>query len=294
MRSADTEALLTKVRQAVAEARRAGVTVEACLWDATVAAVDQDPDGVASLETRKVAERVAAAAAESRQAAAPPTDAEELRELDARAGAERELQQQRRRAGEAEARVERARDALERALQQWRPEREYNAARAARTGNAVNDALASAYGDVVVTAAQILGLLGGPEPRPTPSRCWSDGDRCPDHGAEQLRRQRDGWEADARRYAQNADYWRGRADAAEQVDALRERLMREALGSVAARLEAAAEGRAVLVGLAAELRTLAAMLALRDGADDAGVLVCGRGGPEPGGPARPGGEAPAR
>lgn len=59
MRSEKTEALLVKVREAVAEARRGGVTVEACLHDAALAAVDKGAYGVPSPAARRLADRYA-------------------------------------------------------------------------------------------------------------------------------------------------------------------------------------------------------------------------------------------
>lgn len=55
MRDAKTERLLTDVRLAVTAARAGGVSAEACLFDAAVAAVDVCPVGCPSAEARSVA-----------------------------------------------------------------------------------------------------------------------------------------------------------------------------------------------------------------------------------------------
>jgi len=56
MRDPETDRLLTNVRQAVTAARAGGVTVRACIFDATVAAVDESVRGWPSAEARKTAE----------------------------------------------------------------------------------------------------------------------------------------------------------------------------------------------------------------------------------------------
>lgn len=58
MRDPKAEALLIVVREAVTEARRAGVTEMACLWDAAVAAVDKGAHGEPSTEARKLADSI--------------------------------------------------------------------------------------------------------------------------------------------------------------------------------------------------------------------------------------------
>ncbi len=56
MRDPETERLLTDVRRAVAAARSGGVTVRACIFDATIAAVDEHATKWPSAEARKTAE----------------------------------------------------------------------------------------------------------------------------------------------------------------------------------------------------------------------------------------------
>lgn len=55
MRDPETDRLLADVRRAVAAARGGGVTVRACIFDATVAAVDEDARAWPSAEARKTA-----------------------------------------------------------------------------------------------------------------------------------------------------------------------------------------------------------------------------------------------
>lgn len=55
MRDPQTDQLLTDVQQAVARARKGGVTVRACIFDATTAAVDGE-SGWPSTEARRTAE----------------------------------------------------------------------------------------------------------------------------------------------------------------------------------------------------------------------------------------------
>lgn len=55
MRGSETDRLLTEVRRVVVDARAGGVTVGACLFDATVAAVDKTVQGWPSAEARKAA-----------------------------------------------------------------------------------------------------------------------------------------------------------------------------------------------------------------------------------------------
>lgn len=55
MRDPKTERLLTDVRLAVTAARAGGVSAQACLFDAAVAAVDKEPVGWPSAEARSVA-----------------------------------------------------------------------------------------------------------------------------------------------------------------------------------------------------------------------------------------------
>jgi hypothetical protein len=56
MRDPETERLLTDVRHAVTAARAGGVTVRACIFDATTAAVDADDRTWPSAEARKTAD----------------------------------------------------------------------------------------------------------------------------------------------------------------------------------------------------------------------------------------------
>lgn len=56
MRDPKTEQLLTDVRRAVTAAREGGVTVHACIWDATCAAVDGDSRQWPSKEARQIAD----------------------------------------------------------------------------------------------------------------------------------------------------------------------------------------------------------------------------------------------
>lgn len=56
MRDPETDRLLTDVRRAVATARAGGVTVRACIFDATVAAVDEDASAWPSAAARRTAE----------------------------------------------------------------------------------------------------------------------------------------------------------------------------------------------------------------------------------------------
>jgi hypothetical protein len=55
MRDPEIERLLTEVRRAVVDARAGGVTVGACLFDATVAAVDKTVQGWPSADARRAA-----------------------------------------------------------------------------------------------------------------------------------------------------------------------------------------------------------------------------------------------
>jgi len=66
MRDPETDQLLTDVRKAVVAARDGGVTVRACIWDATRAAVDGDASGWPSPEARRTADNAC-------QAVDPPT-----------------------------------------------------------------------------------------------------------------------------------------------------------------------------------------------------------------------------
>ncbi len=84
MRSPETERLLADVRRAVTEARAGGVSVQACIFDATVAAVDGGDRSWPSAEARGVA--VAACRAvqpptvtELRLPSRPPTGVQWLR-----------------------------------------------------------------------------------------------------------------------------------------------------------------------------------------------------------------------
>jgi hypothetical protein len=63
MRDPETDRLLTEVRRAVAAARAGGVTVHACLFDAAVAAVDQEVHAWPSAAARKIAAAASTAAA---------------------------------------------------------------------------------------------------------------------------------------------------------------------------------------------------------------------------------------
>jgi len=72
MRDPETERLLTDVRKAVAAAREGGVTVRACIWDATHAAVDGDDRSWPSPEARHIADG-ACRAVEPPTAKADPT-----------------------------------------------------------------------------------------------------------------------------------------------------------------------------------------------------------------------------
>jgi len=56
MRDPRTDQLLTDVRNAVTAAREGGVTIRACIFDATTAAVDADGRTWPSAEARKTAE----------------------------------------------------------------------------------------------------------------------------------------------------------------------------------------------------------------------------------------------
>lgn len=56
MRDPDTDRLLTEVRAAVAVARQGGVTVRACIWDATAASVDGELKNWHSPEARRTAD----------------------------------------------------------------------------------------------------------------------------------------------------------------------------------------------------------------------------------------------
>ncbi len=56
MRDPETDRLLTDVRHAVTAARAGGVTVRACIFDATTAAVDADAYAWPSDEARRTAE----------------------------------------------------------------------------------------------------------------------------------------------------------------------------------------------------------------------------------------------
>jgi hypothetical protein len=62
----ETDQLLTDVRNAVVAARDGGVTVRACIWDATRAAVDCEASGWPSPEARRTADNAC-------QAVDPPT-----------------------------------------------------------------------------------------------------------------------------------------------------------------------------------------------------------------------------
>jgi hypothetical protein len=66
MRDPETDRLLTDVRQAVAAARAGGVTVRACIFDATAAAVDEKAIGWPSVEARRIADNAC-------RAVEPPT-----------------------------------------------------------------------------------------------------------------------------------------------------------------------------------------------------------------------------
>ncbi|MGW2213314.1 hypothetical protein [Streptomyces sp. NPDC001781] len=55
MRGPETDRLLADVQRAVVAARAGGVTVEACLFDAAVAAVDESAGGWPSAEARRAA-----------------------------------------------------------------------------------------------------------------------------------------------------------------------------------------------------------------------------------------------
>lgn len=69
MRDPQTDQLLTNIRKAVAAARDAGVTVRACIFDATCAAVDGDGRAWPSREARHAAENACRAEAEDDQPA---------------------------------------------------------------------------------------------------------------------------------------------------------------------------------------------------------------------------------
>lgn len=56
MRDPETDRLLADVRQAVTAARAGGVTVRACIFDATAAAVDEKAVGWPSPEARRIAD----------------------------------------------------------------------------------------------------------------------------------------------------------------------------------------------------------------------------------------------
>jgi hypothetical protein len=56
MRDPETDRLLTDVRRAVAAARAGGVTVRACIFDATAAAVDGDARTWPSPDARRTAD----------------------------------------------------------------------------------------------------------------------------------------------------------------------------------------------------------------------------------------------
>lgn len=71
MRDPETERFLQAVRNAVAEACRGGVTIRACIWDATVAAVDGESHTWPSKEARRTAEAACRAVDPPTVAAAP-------------------------------------------------------------------------------------------------------------------------------------------------------------------------------------------------------------------------------
>jgi hypothetical protein len=66
MRDPETERLLADVRQAVTAARAGGVSVRACIFDATAAAVDQKSAGWPTAEARRIADNAC-------RAVEPPT-----------------------------------------------------------------------------------------------------------------------------------------------------------------------------------------------------------------------------
>ncbi len=72
MRDPETARLLDDVRQAVTAARAGGVTVRACIFDATAAAVDEKADGWPTAEARHIADN-ACRAVEPPTAMADPT-----------------------------------------------------------------------------------------------------------------------------------------------------------------------------------------------------------------------------
>lgn len=72
MRDPETDRLLADVREAVTTARAGGVSVRACIFDATAAAVDEKAVGWPTAEARRIADN-ACRAVEPPTAAANPT-----------------------------------------------------------------------------------------------------------------------------------------------------------------------------------------------------------------------------
>lgn len=66
MRDPETDRLLADVRQAVTIARAGGVSVRACIFDATAAAVDEKAAGWPTAEARRIADNAC-------RAVEPPT-----------------------------------------------------------------------------------------------------------------------------------------------------------------------------------------------------------------------------
>ncbi|MER7487920.1 hypothetical protein ABTY20_18835 [Streptomyces sp. NPDC126497] len=86
MRAPETERLLAEVRRVVAEARAGGVSVQACIFDATVAAVDGGTRSWPSAEARGIAVAACRAVeppsvAELRLPSKPPSLVQRLRAL---------------------------------------------------------------------------------------------------------------------------------------------------------------------------------------------------------------------
>jgi hypothetical protein len=71
MRDPETAHLLQAVQSAVIEARQGGVTVRACIWDATAAAVDGEPTPWPSPEARRTADNACRAVDPPRARANP-------------------------------------------------------------------------------------------------------------------------------------------------------------------------------------------------------------------------------